>query len=184
MEHGFLSRSLENTAHLDEIDLTTHWNLRDRHIQSLMLAMHADLEDGSPAGPLYGESLGLTLGLYLIRRYSTRSRSNSLQLTDGMPTARLNRVLDFINQNYAQDLRLWELAALAGMSPHYFCELFKASTGLTAYQYVMSCSAESNVQRDTFGIHNSASVMRASRLASPTKVISQRSFAGRLELRP
>jgi AraC family transcriptional regulator len=61
MERGFLSRSLENTAHLDEIDLTTHWNLRDRHIQSLMLAMHADLEDGSPAGPLYGESLGLAL---------------------------------------------------------------------------------------------------------------------------
>jgi len=142
MEKGFLSRSLENTAHLDEIDLTTHWNLRDRHIQSLMLAMHADLEDGSPAGPLYGESLGLTLGLYLIRRYSTRRRSNSLQLTGGMPAARLNRVLDFINQNSAQDLRLWELAALAGMSPHYFCELFKASTGLTAYQYVLQCRIE------------------------------------------
>jgi AraC family transcriptional regulator len=108
MEPGFLSRSLENTAHLDEINLTTHWNLRDRHIQSLMLAMHADLEDGSPAGPLYGESLGLTLGLYLIRRYSTRSKSSTLQLAGGMPTVRLNRVLDFINQNYAQDLRLWE----------------------------------------------------------------------------
>jgi len=116
MESGFLSRSLEKTAHLDEIDLTTHWNLRDRHIQSLMLAMHADLEDDSPAGPLYGESLGLALGLYLIRRYATRNRGNSAQLTGGMPTARLNRVLDFINQNFAQDLRLWELAELAGMS--------------------------------------------------------------------
>ena len=142
MEQGFLSRSLESTAHLDEIDLTTHWNLRDRHIRSLMMTMHADLEDGSPAGPLYGESLGLTLGLYLIRRYSTRSRNNSLQVSGGMPTARLNRVLDFINQNFAQDLRLWELAELAGMSPHYFCELFKASTGLTAYQYVLQCRIE------------------------------------------
>jgi len=142
MEQGFLSRSLENTAHLDEIDLTTHWNLRDRHIQSLMLAMHADLEDGSPAGPLYGESLGLALGLYLSRRYSTRRRNNSLQLAGGMPTARLNRVIDFINQNFAQDLRLWELAELAGMSPHYFCELFKASTGMTAYQYVLQCRIE------------------------------------------
>jgi AraC family transcriptional regulator len=142
MEKGFLSRSLENTAHLDEIELTTHWNLRDRHIESLMLAMHADLEDGSPAGPLYGESLGLTLGLYLTRRYSTRGRSNGLQLSGGMPTARLNRVLDFINQNFDQDVRLWELAALAGMSPHYFCELFKASTGMTAYQYVLQCRIE------------------------------------------
>ena len=142
MEPRFLPRSLEDTAHLKDVELTTHWNLRDRHIQSLMLAMHADLEDGSPAGPLYGESLGLALGLYLIRRYSTRSRSNSLQLTGGLPTARLNRVIDFINQNYAKDLRLWELASLAGMSPHYFCELFKASTGMTAYQYVLQCRIE------------------------------------------
>ncbi|MBB5345106.1 helix-turn-helix transcriptional regulator [Tunturibacter empetritectus] len=141
MERGFLARSIENTAHLNELELRTHWNLRDRHIQSLMLAMHADLEDGSPAGPLYGESLGLTLGLYLIRRYSART-NNSAQFRGGMPTARLNRVLDFINQNFAQDLRLWELAELAGMSPHYFCELFKASTGLTAYQYVLQCRIE------------------------------------------
>ena len=141
MEPGFLSRSLENTAHLDELELTTHWNLRDRHIQAVMLAMHADLEDGSPAGPLFGESLGLALGLYLIRRYSAR-KGDSPQLRGGMPTARLNRVLEFINQNFTQDLRLWELAELAGMSPHYFCELFKASTGLTAYQYVLQCRIE------------------------------------------
>jgi len=31
----------------------------------------------------------------------------------------------------------WELAQLAEMSPHYFCELFKASTGTTAYQYIL-----------------------------------------------
>ena len=34
MEPGFLSRSLEDTAHLKDVELTTHWNLRDRHIQS------------------------------------------------------------------------------------------------------------------------------------------------------
>jgi AraC family transcriptional regulator len=141
MASGFLVRSFGNTTHLEEIELMTHWNLRDRHIQSLMLAMHADLGDDSPAGPLYSESLALALGLYLIRRYSIRG-SNNPQPRGGMPTARLNRVLDFINQNFAKDLRLWELAGLAGMSPHYFCELFKASTGLTAYQCVLRCRIE------------------------------------------
>ena len=28
------------------------------------------------------------------------------------------------------------------MSPHYFCELFKVSIGLTAYQYVLQCRIE------------------------------------------
>jgi AraC family transcriptional regulator len=141
IEPRFLSRSLEDTAHLDDVELTTHWNLHDRHIQSMMLALHADLEDGSPAGPLYGESLGLALSTYLVRRYSVRN-SATPDCRGSMPTMRLNRTLEFINQNLARDLRLWELAQVAGMSPNYFCELFKASTGLPPYQYILRCRIE------------------------------------------
>ncbi len=59
-----------------------------------------------------------------------------------MPTTRLNRTLEFINQNLARDLRLWELAQIAGMSPNYFCELFKVSTGLSPYQYILRARIE------------------------------------------
>ena len=45
MEPRFLARSLEDTAHLKDVELTAHWNLRDRHIEIVMLALHADLED-------------------------------------------------------------------------------------------------------------------------------------------
>ncbi|MGA7521724.1 MAG: AraC family transcriptional regulator [Acidobacteriaceae bacterium] len=141
MEPRFLARSFEDTAHLQDVELTTHWNLHDRHIQSLMLAMHADLEDGSPAGPLYGESLGLALATYLVHRYSVRDCAKH-DYPGGMPTMRLNRTLEFIHQNLTRDLRLWELAQIAGMSPNYFCELFKASTGLPPYQYILKCRIE------------------------------------------
>ena len=53
----------------------------------------------------------------------------------GLPAARLNRALDFMRQNCARVTRLWELAQVAGMSPHYFCESFKQSTGLSPYRY-------------------------------------------------
>jgi AraC family transcriptional regulator len=39
-------------------------------------------------------------------------------------------------------MRLWELAQLAGMSPHYFCELFKNSTGLSPHQYSLRCRVD------------------------------------------
>ncbi len=136
MEPGFLNRSLESTASIDNVELISHWNLHDRHIESLMLAMYADLEDGSPAGPLYGESLGMALAVYLGRRYSIRGTKEGF-FQGGMPSARLNRVLDYINQNSSRELRLWELANVAGMSPHYFRQLFKQSTGMSAYQYVL-----------------------------------------------
>jgi len=106
-----------------------------------MLALHADLEDGSPAGPLYGESLGLALGTYLVRRFSVRTSAKP-GYRGSMPAMRLNRTLEFINQNLTRDVRLWELAQIAGMSPNYFCELFKVSTGLPPYQYILKCRIE------------------------------------------
>ena len=45
----------------------------------------------------------------------------------GLPGYRLTRVLDHIGDNLAEDLNLPQLAALTGMSPHYFVELFKNS---------------------------------------------------------
>lgn len=130
----FLARALDETAHLADVELVPNWNLRDPHIASLMLALRSDLEDGSPAGPLYGESLGVALAHYLVRRHSVRT-PREREYKSGMPTARLNRVLDFMRQNFAKETRLWELAELAGMSPHYFCDLFKKSTGLSPHQY-------------------------------------------------
>ena len=138
MAPHFLCRTLDETAHLADVELITHWNLRDRHIASLMLALHADLEDGSPAGPLYNESLGVALACYLVRRYSVRAPREP-KYKGGMPAVRLNRVLDFMQQNYGRETRLWELAQLAEMSPHYFCELFKKSTGLSPHQYSIRC---------------------------------------------
>lgn len=137
----FLARALEETAHLADVELIPNWSLRDPHIASLMLALHADLEDSSPAGPLYGESLGVALAHYLVRRYSLRT-PRQLEYKGGMPTVRLNRVVDFMRQNYRKEMRLWQLAQLAGMSPHYFCELFKNSTGLSPHQYSLRCRVD------------------------------------------
>ena len=141
MEPRFLAGVLDETAHLADVELKTSWSFQDRHIVTVLRALHADLEDGSPAGPLYGQSLGVALGHYLVRRYATRTSPNR-EYRGGLPAVRLNRVLDFMRQNYAKQTRLWELADLAGMSPHYFCELFKKSTGISPYQYALQCRVD------------------------------------------
>jgi AraC family transcriptional regulator len=138
MEPHFLARALDETAHLPNLELREIWTLQDRHIAAVVRALHADLEDGSPAGPLYGESLGVALAHYLIRRYALQSFPDP-EYRRGMPAARLNRVVDFIRQNCGRQTPLWELANLAGMSPHYFCHLFKQSTGLSPHQFVLRC---------------------------------------------
>jgi len=169
MEPRFLARAFDETAHLANVELRADWTFQDRHITALMRTLHADLEDGSPAGPLYGESLGVALAHYLIRRYAVRT-ARTTEYRGGMPVARLNRVVDFIRQECSRELRLWELSHLAGMSPHYFCQLFKQSTGLSPHQYVL----RQRIERAKEYLRNSR--LTASQAAEATGFADQSHF--------
>lgn len=68
--------------------------------------------------------------------------SPAAKISPGMPSMRLNRVLEFVDANIAVDLCVSRLAAVAGMSPYYFCRSFKQSTGITPHRYVLQCRME------------------------------------------
>ena len=55
----------------------------------------------------------------------------------GLPRHRLLRVVGYIRANLAGNLSIAELAAIAGMSPHYFAEMFRRSTGRPPHQFVL-----------------------------------------------
>jgi AraC family transcriptional regulator len=152
-----LVSALDETAHKSDIELTEHWNLTDPHILAVLLAMRNDLEASSPAGRLYGESLCNALAVYLLNRYAVR-RCVPGACRGGLPGYRLRRVLDYIGDNLATDLSLGQLAAVAGMSPHYFTEMFKKSKGQTPHQYVLLQRIE---QAKNNIIHNDVSIIEA-----------------------
>jgi AraC family transcriptional regulator len=131
-----LAHALEETAHQSEVELTEHWDLMDGHISALLLEMMADLDDNSPAGTIYGESLANTLAVYLIKRYAVR-RVAPVIYKRGLPGNRLKRVIDYIDASLDENITLAKLATIAGMSPHYFSKLFKLSTGRAPHHYVL-----------------------------------------------
>jgi len=126
-----LSQALAKT-----IELTPQWNRADSHVTSMVLALRADLEDGSPAGRLYGESLGTALAVYLARRYGAPPMQTR-PMRGGLPTYRLRRVLDYIAAHPDQDLSLADLARTAGMSAHHFAVLFRQRMGTSPHRYVV-----------------------------------------------
>jgi AraC family transcriptional regulator len=69
---------------------------------------------------------------------ATRAPATPLTSKTGMPARRLRRVLDYIGDNLTSDLGVPQLARVAGMSPHYFSELFRRSVGRPPHQYVLS----------------------------------------------
>ncbi len=50
---------------------------------------------------------------------------------------KLQQVLEFIDTNIEEDIKLDDLAQVANVSLCYFSTLFKQSVGITPWQYVM-----------------------------------------------
>ncbi len=58
-------------------------------------------------------------------------------LCGGLPSWRVRRVRDHIEQNIAGAIPIASLAMITGLSPSHFCRAFKATMGETAHQYTM-----------------------------------------------
>lgn len=89
---------------------------------------------------LYTESLIIQLSTHLVRRYSQFPDSEFLP--SGLTPSRLRRVIEFINAQIDQEIRLAQLAQVAGVSPFHFCREFKRSIGLTPHHFVMQRRVE------------------------------------------
>ena len=54
-----------------------------------------------------------------------------------LPSCRLRRVTEYVQQNLEKDLTLAELAGVVYMSPFHFARLFKGSTGVPPHRFVV-----------------------------------------------
>jgi AraC family transcriptional regulator len=133
---AFFKRITDETAIADQIELTSQWNIFDPVIQNIVGAMKADLEAGSPAGRLYGESFGTALAVHLLKNFST-SKLGLSEYSCGLPQRKLKQVLEYIEAHLAEDISLEHLASLSGISSCYFSRLFKQSMQIAPHQYVI-----------------------------------------------
>jgi AraC family transcriptional regulator len=113
----------------------------DPVISSIALALLAELESQNESGRLYADSLANILALHLVRHY-TASGNGDHRFVGGLSGHKQRLVLEFIDANYARDLSLSELAAVAGMSTFHFAREFKRATATTPHQYLMKLRVE------------------------------------------
>jgi AraC family transcriptional regulator len=111
------------------------FHLKDPRVEHIGWALKAELETSEPVGRLYADSLGLALAAHLLRRYAQAVPASRAM---GFPKHPVQRVLDYIRDHVAGDLRLVELAAIADVSPSHLKVLFKESAGMPVHQYVIA----------------------------------------------
>jgi AraC family transcriptional regulator len=105
------------------------------------LALKKEMEAGCPAGSLYGDSLATALVAYLLRHYAT-FKPQPTAYADGLSKHKLNQALEYIHTHLELEIKLEDLAKVVGISPYYFCRLFKQSVGVAPYRYVIQQRVE------------------------------------------
>lgn len=104
----------------------------------VMRTLHA-LGGQNVGAHLNASILALQLAERLLLRFPDRSArpyGNALR-RGGLAGWQLRRLLDYIEENLANDLRLENLAAQVHLSPFHFMRTFHAETGLTPHQWLV-----------------------------------------------
>ena len=122
-------------------EIAERYTRSDKVINSVGMALLGELESEGLSGRLYAESLANVLAVHLLRYYSVPS-SRSVVFTGGLSGTKLRQVTEFIADNYSRDVKLAELAQVAGMSNFHFAREFKRSTGTTPHQYLIKFRIE------------------------------------------
>lgn len=125
-----------------------------------LTALRREMIAGGPGGRLCAESLANVLVVHLIRQMSNRHGSNGVNRMSGSRISRhtLREVEEYIHSHLDQNVSLADLANVAHLSEFHFARLFKQTTGLSPYQFVIHKRIERAKRLITGGRHSLAQI--------------------------
>jgi AraC family transcriptional regulator len=84
--------------------------------------------------PFYCDVMSRSLASYLLRRYAGKPAIEKRACA--LPRWKLRRICDYIEANLHSELRISDLAQLAGVTPSYFHRAFRLATGQTPLAFI------------------------------------------------
>ncbi|AUT03025.1 AraC family transcriptional regulator [Nostoc sp. CENA543] len=132
----FIKQLANEVEIVQAVEFTPQWQIFDPIIQTITNALKADLAAGCPAGSLYGQHFGTALATHLLTKFTAHQPKVS-EYSDGLPHQKLKQVLDYIEANLTEKIKLEDLAKVSGVSVFYFARQFKQSMGIQPHQYVL-----------------------------------------------
>jgi AraC family transcriptional regulator len=135
-ESDLFTRISQQMYNCDRVEFIPQWQVFDPTIQGIVQALKADLAANCPAGNLYGESFGTSLAVHLVKHFSVIPLTSNSR-SEAFSSKKQKEVLDFIEAYLNTDIRLEDLAKIAGISKYYFCRLFKQAMKIPPHQYIV-----------------------------------------------
>ena len=133
--------ALAGESRPERVRILDNFGTRDPQIERLGVSLLAELEGEGSGGSLYAELLAQALAAHLLRRYSTSGVAVRPAATT-LPSFKLRRVTDYINENLGRNIALSEIAQSLAMSSYHFARAFKQTTGIAPHHFVIARRVE------------------------------------------
>lgn len=112
-------------------------HIQDPLLAQLGFALWEELEQCSPCGRLYGDTVARMLAVHLWRRYGSVAAPAPSTRWRRLSARQMKRVAEYVEGRIGEDLSLAMLALQAGLSPYHFARLFRNTTGQSPHQFVL-----------------------------------------------
>lgn len=117
------------------VELVENYQRSNPDIIALGQAFAAMLRSPRPGGGLYAETLWTQITMQLIWNYSNLPKSAESGY-EKLSDRRIKRVVDYLNISLHEEVSLVEMANLVNLTPNYFLNAFKKTTGKTPHRYL------------------------------------------------
>ncbi|MDZ5699831.1 AraC family transcriptional regulator [Chelativorans sp. M5D2P16] len=122
----------------DRLEIIPRFAALDPMLEQLAMGMCDAARDPVATSPLYVDHLATAFAAHLVRNHSSAAeRPVRAASSHGLDPRQFARAVEFIEANLSKPLSLADLARDSKLSPGHFARLFKKSSGLTPYRYVM-----------------------------------------------
>jgi AraC family transcriptional regulator len=113
---------------------------RDEAISGLVRLLEEEAQSGGHSGLLYVEHIAHALSLRLLS--CKREKEEICSPDNRLSPLRLRRVIEKMRVDLGSELTLKALAMESGYSSNHFLRMFRASTGVSPYQYLLNLRVE------------------------------------------
>ena len=120
----------------DRVELIEQRGRTDPTLRHIAMALRDGLQDGRSVDQIYGEALSTALAVHLLREYGGVPAGRPYA-SGTLSREKLMRAIEYIHDRLETELTVSEIARAVHMSPYHFTRLFKRSTGLSPYRYVI-----------------------------------------------
>ena len=139
-EPVFLEQIEQELVNVERLQITPHVELQDSFIKGMLLALKDELQQELTTGwigdNLYVEKLKTALAFHLLRKY-TSHQPIIRDYANGLSRYKLKQALEYIHAHLNENIKIVDIAEMLNMSQFYFSRLFRQSTGVSPYQYVI-----------------------------------------------